>query len=317
MKDPAALVYIDTWLSSTAEMDADCRGWYFNLILHQYDKESLPNDIEKLAQLAVVKFSQFERFKQVFEQVLKGKFEVCEDGRLRNKKASDIIRGRKKFTEKRSKSGSVGFIVKIANELGFSEPEKHKLKTDLYSDKLTIEEAKDKQVLKQMLELYRNGDEDEDVDRKEDLSKSKELKEEQFEKFYNFYGVKKGKQLAKKAWMKLSDKDLELIRKTIGRYLAETPDKKFRKHPSTYLNQKTWLDYVRADGKVDEAIPIVEPGWVYVGLSEAYDIIRDQNSVSLSEKEAIGAGDDYVRKMMNINPSYKNVGKGWKYRENR
>jgi hypothetical protein len=75
--------------------------------------------------------------------------------------------------------------------------------------------------------------------------------------------------------------------------------------------------WFKEENKVDKAIPIVEPGWKYVGLSEAYDIIRDQNSVSLSEKEAIGAGDDYVRKMMNINPSYKNVGKGWKYRENR
>ena len=154
-----------------------------------------------------------------------------------------------------------------------------------------------------------------DKDKDTDIDKDK--REEQFESFWNLYDNRKDKQKAKSLWMKLSEEDINLIRKTISRYLAETPDKKFRKHPSTYLNQKTWLDYVRSDGKVDEAIPIVEPGWVYVGLSEAYDIIRDQNSVSLSEKEAIGAGDDYVRKMMNINPSYHNVGKGWKYRENR
>jgi len=154
-----------------------------------------------------------------------------------------------------------------------------------------------------------------DKDKDTDIDKDK--REEQFESFWNLYDNRKDKQKAKSLWMKLSEEDINLIRKTISRYLAETPDKKFRKHPSTYLNQKTWLDYVRSDGKVDEAIPIVEPGWVYVGLSEAYDIIRDQNSVSLSEKEAIGAGDDYVRKMMNINPSYKNAGKGWKYRENR
>lgn len=139
----------------------------------------------------------------------------------------------------------------------------------------------------------------------------------QFDKFWELYDNKKGKQKSLDIWVSLSEDEIDMIRKTIGRYLAETPDKKFRKYPSTYLNQKTWLDYVRADGEVDEVIPIVEPGWKYVGLSEAYDIIRDQNSVSLSEKEAIGAGDDYVRKMMNINPSYKNVGKGWKYRENR
>ena len=151
-------------------------------------------------------------------------------------------------------------------------------------------------------------------DKDKDTDIDKEKRKEQFENFWDLYDNRKDKQKAKSLWMKLSEEDINLIRKTISRYLAETPDKKFRKHPSTYLNQKTWLDYVRADGKVDEAIPIVEPGWVYVGLSEAYDIIRDQNSVSLSEKEAIGGGDDYVRKMMNINPSYKSARDGWKYR---
>lgn len=61
--------------------------------------------------------------------------------------------------------------------------------------------------------------------------------------------------------------------------------------------------------------PPLEPGWVYVGLSEAYDIVRDQNNVSLSEQVKIGAGDDFVRKEMNRNPSYQNVGEGWKYRK--
>jgi len=73
--------------------------------------------------------------------------------------------------------------------------------------------------------------------------------------------------------------------------------------------------WFKEENKVDKAIPIVEPGWKYVGLSEAYDIVRDQNNVSLSEQVKIGAGDDFVRKMMNMNPSYKNAGKGWKYRK--
>ena len=158
------------------------------------------------------------------------------------------------------------------------------------------------------------GAKDKDKDKDKDTDIDKDKRKKQFESFWKMYDVHKGKTKALEVWMKLSEGEIDMIRKTISRYLAETPDKKFRKHPSTYLNQKTWLDYVRADGKVDEAIPIVEPGWVYVGLSEAYDIIRDQNSVSLSEKEAIGGGDDYVRKMMNINPSYKSARDGWKYR---
>lgn len=163
-KDPAALLYIDTWLSSTAEMDADCRGWYLNLILHQYDKGSLPNDVELLAQLALVRYSEFERFKQVFEQVLKQKFKVCDDNRLRNDKADEVIRKRQKFTDKRSKSGSVGVVVKLAKSIGFNDVQIERLKEDLYSSEIDIEEAKDKQVLKQVLKLYRNEDEDKDID---------------------------------------------------------------------------------------------------------------------------------------------------------
>ena len=78
-KDPAVLFFINDWLTSTAEMDADIRGWYLNLLLHNYDKKDLPNDVEKLAVLCNVKFSEYERFKQVFEQVLKQKFELNEN----------------------------------------------------------------------------------------------------------------------------------------------------------------------------------------------------------------------------------------------
>lgn len=75
MKDPAVLLYIDSWRTSTTEMDAITRAYYMDLLLHQYDKGSLPNDIEELANICRVRFSEFEQFKQVFEQVLKQVFE--------------------------------------------------------------------------------------------------------------------------------------------------------------------------------------------------------------------------------------------------
>lgn len=92
MKDPAALLYIDSWRTSTTEMDAITRAYYMDLLLHQYDKGSLPNNIEELANICRVRFSEFEQFKQVFEQVLKQKFKENENGRLENDFASEIIR---------------------------------------------------------------------------------------------------------------------------------------------------------------------------------------------------------------------------------
>ena len=97
MKDPAALLYIDKWLVSTQGLKASARGWYLNLILHQYDKGSLPNNIEDLADFADVKHSEFEEFKQVFEQVLKQKFVENSEGRLINEFAQEIIKKRELF----------------------------------------------------------------------------------------------------------------------------------------------------------------------------------------------------------------------------
>lgn len=162
-KDPAALFYIDNWLTSTAEMDADTRGWYLNLILHQYDKGDLPNDIERLAVLANVRISEYERFKQVFEQVLKQKFQQKSNNRLSNPKAEHILVQRKKFKDKRSNSGKVGYVCKLARELSVSEEGIDYLK-DYYStaSEEERESLKNKQVLKQVLKLYINGDGDGD-----------------------------------------------------------------------------------------------------------------------------------------------------------
>lgn len=158
-KDPAALLFIDTWLVSTAEMDADCRGWYLNLLLHQYDKKSIKNDIETLASIAGVKFSEFKRFEQVFKQVLIHKFEINSEGRLENPTASEIIRKRETFKEKRSRSGKIGQVIKHALKIKGFDKYIDVLKLDLYDKSDEEIEQIDDQVLKQMLKLFINGKE--------------------------------------------------------------------------------------------------------------------------------------------------------------
>lgn len=167
-KDPAALFYIDKWLASTAEMDSDVRGWYLNLILHQFDKKDLPDDVEKLALLAGVKHSEFDRFKQVYQQVLKQKFPKNENGRLENEVAKQILKNRELYKDKRSRSGKIGSIMKIVYaDKAWNKKNTELLKEHLYT--LTddeINELKDEQMLQQMLqhllELYINGDVNED-----------------------------------------------------------------------------------------------------------------------------------------------------------
>lgn len=160
MKDPAVLFYIDTWLTATAEMDSDVRGWYLNLILHQYDKKDLPDDIEKLAVLSGVKFSEFERFKQVFEHVFKQKFNKNESGRLENEVAKEILRKREQFKDKRSSAGKLSYFIKYIStnyKLKSDEIQFIKNNVDLKDIDLKNEQVI-KQVFEQTLELYINGD---------------------------------------------------------------------------------------------------------------------------------------------------------------
>lgn len=63
-----------------------------------------------------------------------------------------------------------------------------------------------------------------------------------FEEFWNLYDKKESKLLTEKKYSKISEKDRELIKKTLPAYINKTPDKQFRKNPLTYLNSKLWLD---------------------------------------------------------------------------
>lgn len=165
MKDPAVLFYIGDWLTSTAEMDADCRGWYLNLLLHNYDKGDLPNDLEKLAVLCNVKFSEYQRFEQVFEQVLKQKFEQKENLRLTNHRTNEILQSRDLFKDKRSMAGRVSYMMKYFAK-HFTDKYKNIEVREFVKNNFNYEidfknEQLLKQVFKQVFELYINENENE------------------------------------------------------------------------------------------------------------------------------------------------------------
>lgn len=168
MKDPAVLFYINDWLSSTAEMDADVRGWYLNLLLHNYDKKTLPNDVEKLAVLCNVKFSEYERFKQVFEQVLKQKFEQVDSSRISNRKTDTILKARETFKTKRSNAGKKSYIVKYMAE-NYPKHYLNKKMVDFVKNNFDLNidlknEQMIKQVFEQVFELYINENENINID---------------------------------------------------------------------------------------------------------------------------------------------------------
>lgn len=163
-KDPAALFYIDHWLAATREMRADCRGWYINLVLHQFKSGSLPNDIEELANLASVRVSEFEVFQQVFQQVLKQKFEVLSTGRLQDIEAAEIIRAREDFKDKRAAAGRISaFITFIRKKLCSDENVLFFIKQHVDHEQLrTNNQQVLKQVYEDLFQLYINRNKDKD-----------------------------------------------------------------------------------------------------------------------------------------------------------
>tara|TARA_R110000772_G_scaffold254024_1_gene369867 strand:+ start:704 stop:1444 length:741 start_codon:yes stop_codon:yes gene_type:complete len=76
-------------------------------------------------------------------------------------------------------------------------------------------------------------------------------KESLFDIFWNLYDHKKSRDTAFKKWMKLSIEDMNKCIEVIPKYVKSTPDKDFRKHPSTWLNQKCWNDEITEEKIVD------------------------------------------------------------------
>ena len=65
-----------------------------------------------------------------------------------------------------------------------------------------------------------------------------------FEEFWDLYDYKKSRDKAEKAWKTLNQQEKALALQHAPVYAQSTPDKQFRKHPTTYLNNKSFNDEI-------------------------------------------------------------------------
>lgn len=86
---------------------------------------------------------------------------------------------------------------------------------------------------------------------KSSAKKEKELNYS-FDEFWELYDKKVGKkdELIKK-WLKLSEEERELAMSYIPEYKLSKPNKKYRKNPETFLNQKAWNDELIFDDQAN------------------------------------------------------------------
>ena len=85
--------------------------------------------------------------------------------------------------------------------------------------------------------------------KEEEETESKEETEsetkEDFDRFWDLYDYKVGKkEKIIKKFEGLTVEQKEKIFETLPEYVKSTPDKKFRKHPETYLNNHSWNDEI-------------------------------------------------------------------------
>jgi hypothetical protein len=68
-----------------------------------------------------------------------------------------------------------------------------------------------------------------------------------FTLFWDAYNKKNDRAACELKWSKLKDSNKELIMQHVPKYVKQTPEKKYRKNPLTYLNKQTWLDSIDSE----------------------------------------------------------------------
>ena len=80
------------------------------------------------------------------------------------------------------------------------------------------------------------------------VNKVKETKvnvyDDLFEDWYLWYDNNKNKNKAQTVWNTLTEQEKDLALRCVQDYVNSTPDKQYRKHPTTYLNQKSFNDEI-------------------------------------------------------------------------
>jgi hypothetical protein len=65
-----------------------------------------------------------------------------------------------------------------------------------------------------------------------------------FTSWWSLYNKKTGKEKTQAKWLKLSIEEINKCLDVVSDYVKSTPDKQFRKDPTTYLNGKHWNDEI-------------------------------------------------------------------------
>lgn len=125
-----------------------------------------------------------------------------------------------------------------------------------------IQDLKNNNLYERVLKGYTKGiqtleEKEEDKDKDQDKEKDKEILEK-FEIWWNAYDYKKGREKTFDKWKRIKSQDREKCLEVVYNYVKSTPDKNYRKYPTTYLNQSAWNDEIVSPVKKKEGLSVQE-----------------------------------------------------------
>lgn len=115
MKSPAFLLYYKDFLADTAAWEAYEVGWAIRLLCHQARHGYIPADEEKMATIAGVKFSQYDKFRVSLRDTLRQYFSEMPSGNLHHEHTTKILQDQQKKTATKSILGHLANYIKYKN----------------------------------------------------------------------------------------------------------------------------------------------------------------------------------------------------------
>lgn len=205
-KDPAFLFYASDFLTGTMFFSNEQLGKYIRLLCSQHQHGGLidKNSFNTLVGEDLLIRAKFTETDQGFYNI-----RLSLEMENRQKKSTNISDAAKETWKKRKESNTI-----------------------------VIQSYKNRNTT-----VIRSEDENEDESKKSENYEI--LVYPTFDDFWNIYDKKVGdREKIKKKFESLSQTDRYKILDHLPKYKESQPDKKFRKDPSTYLNNKSWNDEI-------------------------------------------------------------------------
>lgn len=211
-KPPAFQFYANDFMDATRFWDANACGLYIRCMCIQWTQGGLPNDMKKLARGVGM---DLDEVKDLWETV-GPKFDLNDDGLLKNRRLEQVRERQKEVSKKRSKAASKRWDT----------------------DANAYANAHAKNMQRKVKEKVEGEIEEGKKEKKNGATSSKEEFDEKFELLWTIFQRHGVKSKAMSYWRKLSPEDRDTILAKAPEYVKHTsgPNAQFRSYLEGWIN---------------------------------------------------------------------------------